>query len=565
MKKLTSYLVFIMITTACGYEKENFQEPAPETTLTITQGTVVGLVAENGAHIWRGLPFAASTAGANRWRAPQPPPSWAGTREAVHFAHRCAQLTNEYDEDEGLEPGLVIGSEDCLTLDIYAPPNARSKTLPVMVWIHGGGNVWGRSSSYDGSRLAKNEDVIVVAVQYRLGPFGWFAHEALRERAENREDAAASFAILDIIASLKWVQSNIAAFGGDSSNVSIFGESAGGHNVAALLASPLARGLFHRAIIHSGSFDSMSIHEAQGDVGKRMNTSKEVGGKLNAMTAEALRAISAKNLLSVYTRGRGFLDAPRMIEDGVVLPLTPLREAFASASTFNAVPIITGTTRDEMKLFYFGNDQMTKKRLGFLVVAQDQDFYDALTHYISRLWRIRSVDEPAQMMAGAGHETVYAYRFDWDDGGQLLFMDFKKLLGAAHGFDLPFLFNRFEHLGDADAILFKKATRADRERLSRAMGGYWASFARDGVPSYVGAPKWPQYGANGASFLRLDTDNDGGIRVVNRADNLDPLIDDLMGDPNLDENERCLIVSEMGKWLFASSILDYIQAATGCE
>lgn len=123
--------------------------PAPASVRTIAQGELVGLVADNGAHVWRGLPFAASTAGENRWRAPKPAPGWEGRRETLTFAERCAQLTNQFDRDEGLKPGQLIGSEDCLALDIYAPADAEGKALPVMVWIHGGGNVWGRSSSYD--------------------------------------------------------------------------------------------------------------------------------------------------------------------------------------------------------------------------------------------------------------------------------------------------------------------------------------------------------------------------------------------------------------------------------
>ncbi|MGI9615700.1 MAG: carboxylesterase family protein [Acidimicrobiales bacterium] len=537
-------------------------QPAAETVRRIGQGEVIGLVAENGAHVWRGLPFAASTAGANRWRSPQPASVWLGRREAIEFAPRCAQLTNQGDTDEGLEPGVVIGSEDCLALDIYAPADAKGKALPVMVWIHGGGNVWGRSSLYDGSHLAVNEDVIVVAVQFRVGLLGWFSHPGLRENAEGPDDGAACFATLDLIASLRWIADNIAVFGGDPGCVTIFGESSGGHNVATLLASPLAAGLFHRAIIESGSFDSVSVAEAEGAEGQLINPSTEIAKRLGAETAEALRAVSVEELYAACEIGDGwFIDVPRVIQDGVVLPSTPLREAFASTETFNAVPVVTGTNRDEMKLFYMGDDEMTKKRLGILLVPRDEDFYNAMAEYVSRVWRIRSVDEPASAMVEAGHDSVYSYRFDWDDGGRLLFMDFGQLLGAAHGLEIPFVFNKFEHLGDADRFLFTRGTREDREALSRAIGRYWASFARDGKPSHPGRGDWPPYGTDGGTFLCLDTDNDGGIRPIADVDTVDRLATNLRGDPRLDADRRREIVDEMSKWMFTRPIQAKLQSA----
>jgi para-nitrobenzyl esterase len=309
----------------------------------------------------------------------------------------------------------------------------------------------------------------------------------------------------------------------------------------------------------------VSVAKAEGTEGELANPSNEIAEKLNAATAEALRAVSVEELFAAYPYEGGFLDVPRVIEDGVVLPASPLREAFASTETFNNVPIMTGTNRDEMKLFYLGDDRMTKRILGFFVVTRDQEHYDAFTGYLSRLWRIRSVDEPAAMMTAAGHDAVYAYRFDWDDGGRFLCMDFKKLLGAAHGFEVPFVFNRFKHLGDADIVLFQKRTLNDRERLSRAIGGYWASFARDGVPSRASAPVWPPYGENGGSFMRFDTNHDGGIQVINGTDSLDALAVDLKKDPRLDDAERCLLVEEMAEWMFTRPIRAQLQSTTGCE
>ena len=532
--------------------------PAPETVRTIAQGEVIGLLTASGAHSWRGLPFAASTAGPNRWRAPQPASGWDARREATRFAERCVQLTTPGDEEEGFKPGILVGSEDCLALDIYAPPDAEGKALPVMLWIHGGYNVWGRSSSYDGSLLALAGDVIVVAVQYRLGPLGWFAHRLVRESARDPLDAAASFATLDLIASLRWVGDNIGAFGGDPGKVTVFGESAGGHNVVALLASPLAKGLFHRAIVQSGAFESLSLAEAQGDDGAVRNPSNEIVERLGVKDAEGLRSVSAGELLGAYQKSGHFIDVPRVISDGVVLPSTPMRDAFTSTDTFNAVPIITGTNRDEMKLFFAMDEQKVRKALRVFPVARDQHYYDAVTRYITRVWRIRSVDGPAAMMAEAGHDAVYTYRFDWDDGGRFLMMDLKKLFGAAHTIEIPFVFGVWEALGDADRFLFQKRTLAEREQLSRAMMSYWTSFARDGMPSCDGAPAWDPHGARDGTSMRFDTAGDGGIEVLNGTDDLDRLASDLATDPSLSADARTRIVEEMSDWYFTRPVRAHV-------
>ncbi|MEO9970244.1 MAG: carboxylesterase family protein, partial [Hyphomonadaceae bacterium] len=234
--------------------------PAPETVRSIPQGDLQGFVAPSGAHVWRGVPFAADTGGDNRWRAPRPASGWDGTRDATAHGPRCPQVANSFTQsDMPFEPGDLLGDEACLNLDVYAPADAAGKSLPVMMWIHGGSNVSGASADYDGSYLAQNENVIIIAVQYRLGPLGFFSHPALRDTASLPEDRAANFATLDLVAALNWIKTNAASFGGDAGNVTIFGESAGGQNVSTLLASPLAKGLFHRAIIQSGGFDSVTV------------------------------------------------------------------------------------------------------------------------------------------------------------------------------------------------------------------------------------------------------------------------------------------------------------------
>lgn len=541
-------------------------EPAEAAVRAVAQGEVIGFAAGTRAHVWRGLPFAASTAGENRWRAPRPAPAWEGARVAVEHGPRCPQITNAFHRGEGYEPGLVIGSEDCLYADVYAPAmsagEAAAARLPVMVWIHGGGNVWGRAASYDGANLAANENVIVVAVQYRMGPLGWFAHDAIRESAETPADAGANFGTLDLIAALDWVRENAAAFGGDPDNVTIFGESAGGHNVASLLASPLAAGLFHRAIIQSGSFDSVPLHAAEHG-GQWPNHARAVAERLGAASAADLRAASVEDVYGALALSEsGYLDLPRIIEDGVVLPAGPLRAAFASPGGFNAVPVMTGVNRDEMKLFQMLDPEQTKRVLWLFPVARDQNRYDAASDTMSRLWRLRSVDEPAAMMAAGGHEAVYAYRFDWDEGGRFLFTDLSKLLGAAHAIEIPFVFNRFQLLGDLDRVMFQRKTEESRRALADAMGGYWAAFARQGAPGDGGRglPRWPRWGEG--ALMRLDSAESGGPEVIEGAESFDAVLADLAADPRIDDAARCEIAAAL-LWWTPERRAD-VAEATGC-
>jgi len=546
---------------ACGQKTAPAPVAEDETRRTLAQGEIIGFTTEDGAHSWRAVPFAAAPQGNLRWRAPRPAEPWEGLRDATRFADRCLQISNRLNAGEGIKPGQIIGSEDCLYLDIYAPPDAAGKDLPVMVWIHGGANVWGRSSNYEGSRLAVNENVIVVAIQYRVGPFGFFAHEFLRDGSETPEDTAANFALLDLIASLKWVRDNIATFGGDAGNVTIFGESAGGANVAALMASPLASDLYHRAIIQSGSFASTPLDRAQRE---HKNASNKIVERIGATTPEGLRAIDPEDLFNAYRDGDfSFLDMPTMIEDGVSLPPYPMRDAFSSLESFNAVPVITGTNRDEMKFFYFADPRFVKRKFFLFPAPRDSVLWDRLNHYMARVWRILAVDDPAAQMKRAGHDAVYAYRFDWDNSGRFFLSDFSDLVGAGHAVEIPFVFNRFEFFGERyDKIFFEEETAIPRETLSRSMGAYWAAFARNGAPGDAGGAAWPAWPENGARLMRFDTKTNGGDHVIDVKDSTARLIDDLVSDPALDREERCVIVGEIEIW--DSDFAAPLAGAVGC-
>lgn len=545
MRLLALSLSFGLLLSACSGSDDNAAEikAAPETLRRVTGGEIIGFVANNGAHVWRGVHFAADTSGENRWRAPRPVVPWSGKREALNYASVCPQIATPFTPIETFENGRLEGSEDCLALDIYAPSGALGEAdLPVMLWIHGGSNVSGASQLYVGDRLAVNENVIVLSVQYRLGPLGWFSHPALRATATQQDDAAANFGLLDLIQALKWVQANISAFGGDANNVTIFGESAGGHNVAALLASPLAKGLFHRAIIQSGSFDSVSIAEAEGTIGDMPNPSLAVAERMGGV--ETFHTAKTQEVFDAYTLDRGFLSLPRVIEDGVSLPSTRMRDVFTDTDTFNDVPIITGTNKDETKLFNMFNEQVAEKFLGYFYVAKDQQVYDAVSEYGSRMWRVRAVDQPIALMRRAGHNAVHAYQFDWDEGGSLLWTDLSEMLGASHAMEIPFVFNRFKLFGAADGILFEDDTEGSRQALSLAMGAYWASFARTGAPSAGGQMAWPNYGTSEA-VVHFDSETDGGIQLRRGAETTEKVLADLAADQRLDVSIKCLVVDSV--------------------
>lgn len=532
---------------------------SPDAQRTVSTGELAGAKdEETGAYVWRAIPFAAPPVGDLRWRAPRKPPSWTGVRPALAPAPWCPQVLSALDGVPQKRFGELAGQEDCLYLDVYTPPMsaeaARTTRLPVMMWIHGGSNVWGRAQQYDGATLAAREKVVVVIIQYRLGPLGWFAHDALRAGAETPEDASANFGTLDTIRALEWIRDEIGAFGGDASRVTVFGESAGGHNVAALLASPRARGLFHRAIVQSGAFNSTPLAEAEGTTGDRADSGRAVAGKLLGdapVTGAALRAVPLAKLFGAYDTRRENFDPPRVIADGVVLPASGIRAALASRETFNAVPVILGINAEEAKLFNVFDRRLVRWRFGVLPVPRDRALYDAMGRYPSRMWRVSAVDEPARQMTASGHADVWTYRFDWDEEGSAFGSDLSVLLGAAHSMEIPFVFGHFRHLGAFDKYAFTEANAPRRLALSAAMMGYWAQFAATGDPG-AGArganPAWTRYVAapDAPNILALDA-GPGGIRMLADHETQARIKAGLFQDLK-DDAQRCFVFAAMRRW-----------------
>ncbi|MDH4386763.1 MAG: carboxylesterase family protein [Caulobacter sp.] len=564
MIRVTAALAALLL-TACATAPEagEISYVADQaTSRTISSGQLVGYVASGEgalgakapdakAHVWRSVPFAKPPVGDLRWRAPRAPEPWTGVRSSLTPAPWCPQVLSALDGVDKSKIGQIVGQEDCLYLDVYAPPmtaqEAADAKLPVMMWIHGGSNTWGRAEQYDGAALAARHKVVVVVVQYRLGPLGWLAQEQLRAGAETTDDASANFGNLDHIRALEWIRQDIAAFGGDPGRVTVFGESAGGHNVAALLASPRAAGLFHRAIVQSGSFRSTPLAEAEGLTGSSKDSGNAAAARIvgagQAVTGAALRAASMKAVFAAYDTSRAGYNPPRVIADGVVLPAAGLSSGLDSPAAFNAVPVITGSNRDEMKLFNALDPKLATFILGVFPQAKDKPLYEAMSAYPSRLWRADAVDGPAGRMTAGGHAPVWTYRFDWDEEGSLLITDLGQLLGAAHSMEIPFVFGHFKLLGRFDPLAFTKGNAPGRLALSDTMMSYWANFAATGAPgrgtdgTLAEWKAWTNVPAAPALMV-FDSPAGGGARMIPGGETPEKVITDLMADPSLKTDAR---------------------------
>jgi len=545
-------------------------------------GDVVGYTGRYGSHVWLGIPYAEPPVGERRWRAPAAATAWSGTREALAFGPHCSQLASAFGGVDDVPAGAVSGSEDCLYLNVYAPrmePGAVAQAkLPVMLWIHGGGNVVGLADFYDGGRLSQSQEVIVVTVNYRLGPFGWLRHAALREGASPAEQSG-NFATLDLVRALEWVRDNAAGFGGDPGNITIFGESAGGHNVFTLLLSPLAKGLFQRAIAESGGTETTPPAEAEnfrddpepGDA----NSSNEVLARLfvsqdkasdptsarqtlstmsAAQIASLLRGATPEQLFAVYGRDvdEGMIDMPRVFADGVVLPTGDAQQQFAKPDGWNRVPVIAGTNRDENKLFMFMDPIYVKRWFGVLPQVHDPNLYLATADARSAMWKVTGADGPAAAM-WTTQPNVFVYRFDWDEEPSPLGLELARYLGAAHGFEIPFVFGHWD-LGSQGNVIYDEANRAGREALSEKMMSYWASFAWTGDPGrgrLRNLPAWSAWDGRSDThkYMILDTEAGGGLRMGSEPVSIESVLAAVDADPRLaTQRDRCFVYRELARW-----------------
>jgi len=586
-------LLAVLGCTACQHAREAIIPDTafaadPSSARTLAQGRILGVADSKDTQGWVGIPFAEPPVGPRRWRAPLPPAPWQGVREATKFGGPCVQFAGRLAGSKA-EPGTVIGSEDCLTLNVWAPRfdadkvPTGSERLPVMVWIHGGGNTLGTASFYAIARnLAAEQHVIIIAPNYRLGVFGWFHNPAIYGEGSTPEDRSGNYGTLDLIRALEWVKENAAAFGGDPGNVTLFGESAGGMNVFSLLVSPRAKGLFHRAISQSGMPTSASLTEAShlvddaepgregssGEILVRLfqldglaKDRAEAKAKLAAMSAQELSRYlyskTPKELLSPFNNGTqtfGMYRVPNILRDGVVLPKEPFLEVLSDSTRYNAVPTILGTNRDEMKLFMAGNPEYVGKFLGVIPQIKDVARYNRVAAYLTDTWKVIGADLPASRMRAAQGPSVYAYRFDWDEEPMRGPVDMSVLLGAAHGVEIPFIFREFQ------ADLFgvnSEANLAGRKELSAKMASYWTEFAKTGSPgrgrdgSLLEWKPWDSSSASAERLMIFDTTAGGGTRMSSEELTLNALTERLSQDPAFKDKpvERCKQFAQMLQFL----------------
>ena len=510
-----------------------------------TSGTVSAEITQNVA-FWRNIPFAQPPVGELRWRAPRPVE--AALEEPLRRDDvACLQIA----WDGGGIPGDgVVGAEDCLYLDITAPLTGSSAApLPVMFWIHGGGNTSGFKGYYDFSTLVESQQVIVVAINYRLGPFGWFSHPVVQNEAKGL-DRSSNFGTLDIIQALSWVQQNIGKFGGDPENVTVFGESAGGHNVFALLASPLSNGLFQKAISQSGYLKTNTVEEAinaNDDYPRMRRSSSQLfasmvdAGVLPDVSTKSAYDVAGSTLMEYYLELNDQGDVPLTTADGIVISKEGMLAALADSRNAKDVPVIAGANRDEVTLWmsrhrYFVNaDYLLTRWLPPRITLRDPDLYAFWARIRSQAWKLRGVDEPLMAMEVAGYQALYAYRFDWDDQETSFFADFPKLIGAAHAIDIAFVTGKYTY-GPISSYVYPEGE--PRDQMQALMMSAWADFAKTGAPQIpIG---WPPFSSGERNFAHLDVGE--GLRISKDQSTMPSILDEAKRSTLLSDTELCLLV-----------------------
>ncbi len=563
MYRLTVLLLSIVL-SPLGHST-NLTKPVNQTLRTISSGQIIGTIGRDGSYAWKGIPYAEAPVKNLRWRAPRPAKPWDKPLKTINFGSRCTQIAPK--DEEGIKKDTLIGSEDCLFINVWSPPlngNIESKHLPVLFWIHGGANVIGHAGQYDPATLAVKHKLIIVSINYRLGPLGWFAHKSLRNSALTKEDRSANFGTLDMIAALKWVQNNIATFGGDPDRVTVFGESAGGHNTASLLVSPLSKGLFHRAMIISGLFVSPSLKDAEYTINphKSDKTSSTTvinhiygDNQLNQLSAiearQQLQELSVEALFDSYREqqsGDNIVSsiAPyTVIADDVVLPKEGLKNALLNGN-YHPMPIISGTNRDEIKGANMADPKLTGNLFKLIFWPKDKAQYKAYAEYRDRIWRLHAVDTPAKILSSQAGQDIYTYRFDWDDQGWFLLNNLSELIGAMHTLSIPFWMGNFDDVdNDPTGHFFNKNNKYSSTQLADAMMSYLANFAYSGKPGkgvHQELPEWASWAnANdNAKLMVFDTPEDGGIRMNEAPETINRIAKDLAADQNFNsDRQKC--------------------------
>lgn len=485
----------------CGGSASRVQQVSEQ--VALADGAVQGSSRDaHGVLAFKGIPYAAAPVSKLRWKPPQAVQSWQGVRAATAFGPRC-----EGSPLLGAAPPGNVQSEDCLTLNVWTAAQSTNEKRPVMVWIHGGGFQTGvptpSDPSTDGGSFAA-KGVVLVSFNYRLGVFGFLSHPAL----DSEGTPSGDYGLQDQIAALKWVRSNIARFGGDPNNVTIFGESAGAMSVGLLMSSPLATGLFHKAIGESGAFQE-SEHGSIATRAAALERGQALAARLTGGNIAALRAISADELLaqsswSFQTDPVTTAFSPSV--DGYVLPDCPAN--IFSQGKQNDVPLLAGRNGSEGYIFLSGALPYTSSS-AFQQAATVQFGTDRLTEFLSNypantdtiaaasaetLVGDLRVSEQSwewmQLQRQTGRSPVYGYQFNYHS-------EYSPM--PIHGADISFVFGTL-----MPQMLAPEAVPDARDReVSGQLMSYWVNFARNGDPNGTGLPRWPAYQGDGSSVMLI--------------------------------------------------------------
>ncbi len=545
-----------------------------------SSGTVYG-VKKNKVIFYEDIPYAQPPIGELRWKAPRTIISSSLIKPKEN--NFCIQRPSNLGGVEG--DGFFVGNEDCLYLDIHTPKKIKAK-LPVMFWIHGGGNTSGLKDLYDFSKMVSKHNVIVVRINYRLGPFGWFTHPAV-QKFQDGDDQTSNYGTLDIIKALEWVNNNISLFGGDPENITIFGESAGGHNVLSLLVSKQARGMFNKAISMSGYTTSISLQDSYKPLNNSSISNYSSQNVVNSLLSKYdkdkkiriddlsqvrkfLLSLPADHFYSFYADRPSYEEIPLLTNDGIVIPKIGLKNSLSKKEHVTIVPTIAGSNRDEVKLWLGTARYFVDLEYSFIgsilnipkVKLIDKNSFEAFNFYRSKAWQLRGVDDPLNSLYKAGNSELYAYRYDWDDHRSLIIADFKKLIGAAHATEIPLLTGNMDLVGGYPLSDFIYPPSISKRYLSKNMMLFWTNFAKNGNPGMsTNSVSWNSYISNDNFHNYLILDSKKNLKMKSKKLTFAYLSSQLEKDTRLTELEKCVVLLQMytfvGNDIYDENIKNY--------